>query len=206
MAFLIPAKTKHTIRKDKFLWAYNLLEIAMNITSIPLKIKLELAKENIDDSMDIFNSELVTICEEYLKETTVSLTQDNKVVDLSARRLAHLVALLAFSAFEKSSEWDKAPFKVEIDMPNAQLKKFESENRKDIKELERLQKMVKKPVTNEQILEAIKKIKIETVVVEWGTENVAIKKKNVAVKKPKEEEYIMQEGDVKGAWRVDMDF
>lgn len=164
------------------------MEIDVNIDEINLWLKFQLAKENIEDSMDIFNWELVWICEEYMKWTTVSLTSDNKVVDLTPRKFAHIVAKLAFQAFEKWSDW-KSPFKVEVNMPKTALSKFKSENKAELKELERLEKMVKKPITLKDVMDAIDKLPNKI----WVINNKNIEESIEQKKQPKIKKNIVQE-------------
>lgn len=165
MKTLIPAKAKVISRDDKFIWPYNLLEIDFRIDEIQTDCTLQLAKENIEDAMDIFNSELVELCEQMTESSKFSITRDNKVTELTPRKLAYIVSDLAFRAFAKWSEWKKNPFKVEVKWPNTIIREFKKANKAELIELEKLQKQLwKKEPTNSEILQAIKNLQLQPIV------------------------------------------
>jgi len=172
MKTLIPAKARVISKSDKFIWPYNLLEIFFNIDELKTNVTLQLAKENIEDSMDIFNSELVWLCEEMMNWSQFSITKDNKVTELTPRKLAFIVSDLAFRSFTKWSEWNKSPFKVEIIAPNVAIKEFKKANKTELAEFEKLQKQLwnKKEPTNSEIMEEIKKLKLMWPVITTNTD------------------------------------
>lgn len=211
MKALIPAKAKLISKSDKFIWPYNLLEINFHIDEIQTDVTLQLAKENIDDSMDIFNGELVGLCEEMLKESQVSITRDNKVTDLTSRQLALIVSNLAFTALEKGSEWNKSPFKLELKSPNTFINEFKKKNKVDLAEIAKLEKALKtkKEPSNTEIMHEIKKIQVVWIpVVQTNNDQIispvmtweAITISNVKTNK------IKQEWDTKFTSRADFKF
>ena len=212
MKTLIPAKAKVISKSDKFIWPYNLLEIKFNIDEIKTDVTLQLAKENIEDSMDIFNGELVGLCEEMLKESQVSITRNNKVTELTSRQFALIVSNLAFTALEKWSEWDKSPFKVEIKAPNETIRELKKNNKNDLAEIAKIEAALskKKEPTNAELMEEIRKIKLVWVPVNVNTDLDQIISptvvwdpvviSNVKTNKPK------QEWDTKFTSRSDFNF
>lgn len=134
----------NVIRKeDKLLWAYNMFEIPVNVDEVWLKMTVQLNKETIDDSADLWYSELTGVADEYIKKMKPSIFLNWEMVELNTEAFVALINDCATEAMRRGSEWDKDLFKVRVERPNDKLNAFKRENKDALKEYERLEKRMK---------------------------------------------------------------
>lgn len=169
---------------DSLLWEYNMFEVPFEIQELWLKCTLMLNKSNINDSANIWYSELMTLCKEYVSKMKPSVNIDWEDVAMPPQALLLLVNTLATEAFGRASENDKDVFKIRVEWPDETLKEFKKNNKDKIKELERLERETKSPREKkdneydailQEILTTVKRLgnqQTHWLVVSWGNLNV----------------------------------
>ena len=152
------AKANIIKMKDKILWEYNMFEVPFEIEELWLSLVLQLNKHSINDSADLFYSELMELCREYVEKMNPTITFGWEVMELTPAKFLWIVNTLATGALEKASEWDKSVFKFRIEWPNDKLVEFKKENKEKLKEYERLQKAVKPTEKKASIEDVLKRL------------------------------------------------
>lgn len=152
------AKANIITMQDKILWEYNMFEVPFEIEELWLNLVLQLNKHNINDSADLFYSELMELCREYVEKMSPTITIGWQVMELTPATFLRIVNTLSTGALEKASEGDKSVFKIRIEWPNDKLTEFKKENKEKLKEYERLQKAVVTDAKKTSLDDIIKKL------------------------------------------------
>lgn len=165
---------KRTVGNDVS-WRYNLIEIPIDIKDIWMKITLSLAKEDIEDPLNTWNTVLIEKCIDYLSNKKMFIRVWSEEFELDRWALAYLVSDLALSAFDC---W-KNVWRVNVDMPKEYLWQFKKDNKEVLDKINDIEKkkreVIKKPkeeneVTLKDIYDLIKNMKTSTVIVNNETQ------------------------------------
>ena len=165
---------KRTVGNDVS-WRYNLIEIPIDIKDIWMKITLSLAKEDIEDPLNTWNTVLIEKCIDYLSNKKMFIRVWSEEFELDRWALSYLVSDLALSAFDC---W-KNVWRVNVDMPKEYLWQFKKDNKEVLDKINDIEKkkreVIKKPkeeneVTLKDIYDLIKNMKTSTVIVNNETQ------------------------------------
>lgn len=131
--------------------SFNQINIPINLDDIGVDLNISLLKESIDSIGDIFNTRLIVMCDEFLKNNDVNIVKNGKVSNMNKFTLSSLASELVFSAFQSCADDGKDTLKVEINTPKDVLLDFKKNNRVFIKELERLRKTKSQHESNKKL-------------------------------------------------------
>lgn len=164
--------------EDALLWAYNMFEVPFQIKEAWLNCTLMLNKKNINDSADLWYSELMGVCKEYVERMKPSVEINWENVLMSPQALLLVVNSLATEAMERGSQLDKDIFKIRVESPDEAFNEFKKKNKDKIKELERMEKKIKQSeeksnweddISLQDVMDAIRWIK--TYLSDWHITN-----------------------------------
>ena len=165
---LLFSKARKIVVENEVLGKYNMLEIPLEINELGININLFLSKATIDDPLSTWNTELIKNCAEYISNKQIILKVWDLEEPLDKFALSKIVSDLSMSSFDCG----KDVFKYEVVSPDWRVKNFKKANKESLKEIENLIKAKntikssdKKETTLDDILNAIKNIKVE--VVSW---------------------------------------
>lgn len=160
---------KRTVGNDVS-WRYNLIDIPIDIKEIWMKINLSLAKEDIEDPLNTWNTVLIEKCIDYLSNKKMFVRVWAEEFELDRWALAYLVSDLALSAFDC---W-KNVWRVNVDMPKEYLWQFKKDNKEVLDKINDIEKkkkeVIKKPkeeneITLKDVYDLVKNINVGTVIV-----------------------------------------
>ncbi len=203
---LLFSKAKKIVVENEVLGKYNMLEIPLEINELGININLYLSKASIDDPLSTWNTELIKNCAEYISNKQVILKAWEFEEPLDKFALAKIVSDLSISSFDCG----KDVFKYEVVTPDWRVKNFKKTNKEELKEIETLLKAKhslknteKKETTLDDILHAIKNIKVEVISnhpsVQTGNTNMQATQSSAPTSwrpKPKKENYMWKRVDL----------